>query len=104
MGSRALRSSGCGDEVDSCNKCYDLSMVAGEPVPVSRLTGDRVRGVERALVRAQELVGRKPAGERAYSWYVEATHVGDLSVLALLLQRASGTSRLERGPEGRARR
>ena len=79
-------------------------VVAGEPDPVSRLTGDRVREVERALVRAQELVDRKPAGERAYAWYAESTHVGDLSVLALLLQRASGTSRLEREPQGGAAR
>jgi hypothetical protein len=62
--------------------------------PLSRLTGDGVRGVERALVRAQELVDRKPTGQRAFSWYVEATQVGDLSLLALLLQRAGGA----RGP------
>jgi hypothetical protein len=59
--------------------------------PVSRQMDDRVRRVERALVRAQQLVDRKPTGQAALSWYIEATQVGDLSVLALLLQREPPT-------------
>lgn len=59
--------------------------------PVSRQADDRVRRVERALLRAQELVDRKPTGQADLSWYIEATQVGELSVLALLLQREPGT-------------
>ena len=54
--------------------------------PVSSQT-DRVRRVEHALVRAQQLVDRRPTGQAALAGYIEAAHVGDLSVLALLLQR-----------------
>jgi hypothetical protein len=74
-----------------CNKCYDRTVVTEGAEPVSRLAAERVRGVERALVRAQELVDRKPTRQGALSWYVEATQVGDLSLLALLLQRTRGT-------------
>ena len=53
---------------------------------------DAVRLVEHALVRAQELVDRKPTGQAALAWYIEAAQVGDLSVLAVLFAHEHGTS------------
>jgi hypothetical protein len=73
-------------------------MVADAAEPASRRTADSVRGVERALARAQELVDNRPTEPRALSWYVEATQVGDLSLLALLLQRAKASSSPESEP------
>ena len=71
----------------ACNKRYDLLMAADGPEPVSQPTRDGIRGVERALARAQELVDRTPMSQGDLAWYIEATQVGDLSVLALLLRR-----------------
>jgi hypothetical protein len=70
-------------------------MVPDGPEPAARQVDDRVRRVERALVRAQQLVDRKPTGQAALSWHIEATQVGDLAVLALLLQREP-----RKGPSG----
>jgi hypothetical protein len=68
--------------------------VVGEEIgSVPSPSGGQVRGVERALVRAQELVDGEAIGQRAVSRYSEAMHVGDLSVLALLLQRGDGAGR-----------
>src|SRR6202035_3602193 len=82
-------------------RCRDLTKLATNATipsmapdglePVSGQTDDRVRRVELALERAQQLVDRKPTGQAALSWYVEATQVGDLSVLALLFQREPPT-------------
>jgi hypothetical protein len=55
----------------------------------SAQTDNGVRRVDRALTRAQQLVDRKPTGQAAWSWYIEAAQVGDLSLLALVLQRAA---------------
>jgi hypothetical protein len=52
---------------------------------------DAVRLIERALVRAQQLVDRKPAGRRPLAWYIEAASVGDLSLLAVLVSHEPGT-------------
>lgn len=62
----------------------------------SRQANDAVRLVEGALVRAQELVDRKPVGQAALAWYIEAAQVGDLSLLALLLAHETATGA---GPE-----
>ncbi len=52
-----------------------------------RVQHERVRVAREALGRAQELVDMKPpiAGDQyRLSWYVEALHVGDFSIMALL--------------------
>jgi hypothetical protein len=80
-----------GDAVSTCNKWYNPSMVSDELGPASPQTDDGVRRVEHALIRAQQLVDRKPTGPADLSWHIEATQVGDLSVLALLLRREPPT-------------
>jgi hypothetical protein len=44
------------------------------------------RAIDQAVARAQELVDTRPSGEYSPSWVHEASHVGDLCVLALALR------------------
>ena len=58
--------------------------------------------MERAIARAQELVDRKREGQSGLPWYFEAMQVGDLSLLALLLQRpAPSEEEARQSPEAR---
>jgi hypothetical protein len=44
----------------------------------------RAAGVDRALVRAQELVDSRPPGPYQVAWCAEAMHVGDSRALLMV--------------------
>jgi len=75
-------------------------MAADRAIDAKDPRDDAVRRVEEALVRAQELVDRKPPGPGNLAWYIEAAQMGELSVLARLLALEAERDRARRSRGG----